>query len=35
MRDSERCAGGAGSFIVKNYEQSKEIFWRKQRGIRK
>lgn len=33
MRDSERCAGGAGSFIVKNYEQSKEIFWRKQRGI--
>ncbi len=33
MRDSERCAGGAGSFIIKNYEQSKEIFWRKQRGI--
>ena len=33
MRDSERCAGGAGSFIVKNYEQSKEIFWRKARGV--
>lgn len=33
MRDSERCAGGAGSFIIKNYEQSKEIFWRKERGI--
>lgn len=33
MRDSERCAGGAGSFILKNYEQSKQIFWRKQRGI--
>ncbi|MFN8672756.1 MAG: FAD-binding and (Fe-S)-binding domain-containing protein [Candidatus Sericytochromatia bacterium] len=34
MRDSERCAGGAGSFIVKNYEQSKQIFWRKERGIK-
>ncbi len=33
MRDSERCAGGAGSFIVKNYQQSKEIFWRKARGV--
>jgi Fe-S oxidoreductase len=33
MRDSERCAGGAGSFIIKNYEQSKEIFWRKSRGV--
>ncbi len=33
MRDSERCAGGAGSFIIKNYEQSKQIFWRKKRGI--
>lgn len=33
MRDSERCAGGAGSFIIKNYEQSKEIFWRKARGV--
>ncbi|MBC7475658.1 MAG: 4Fe-4S dicluster domain-containing protein, partial [Candidatus Sericytochromatia bacterium] len=33
MRDSERCAGGAGSFIIKNYDQSKEIFWRKKRGV--
>jgi Fe-S oxidoreductase len=34
MRDETRCAGGAGSFIVKDYEKSKEIFWRKERAIK-
>ncbi|MBI3994913.1 MAG: FAD-binding oxidoreductase, partial [Nitrospirae bacterium] len=33
MRDSDRCAGGAGTFIVKNYEQSRRIFERKRRAI--
>ncbi|MBI3811183.1 MAG: FAD-binding oxidoreductase [Nitrospirae bacterium] len=33
MRDADRCAGGAGTFIVKNYEQSRQIFERKRRGI--
>ncbi|GIW22362.1 MAG: hypothetical protein KatS3mg068_1369 [Candidatus Sericytochromatia bacterium] len=34
MRDETRCAGGAGSFIIKDYEKSKEIFWRKERAIK-
>jgi len=33
MRDSDRCAGGAGTFIVKNREQSRQIFERKRRAI--
>ncbi len=33
MRDADRCAGGAGTFIVKNYEQSRQIFERKRRAI--
>ncbi|MBI3596579.1 MAG: FAD-binding oxidoreductase, partial [Nitrospirae bacterium] len=33
MRDADRCAGGAGTFIVKNYEQSRRIFERKRRAI--
>ena len=33
MRDADRCAGGAGTFIVKNYEQSREIFERKRRAV--
>lgn len=33
MRDAERCAGGAGTFIVKNYEQAQAIFARKRAAI--
>jgi Fe-S oxidoreductase len=33
MRDADRCAGGAGTFIVKNNEASQRIFERKRRGI--
>ncbi len=33
MRDADRCAGGAGTFIVKNPGQSREIFERKRRAI--
>ncbi|HTN43282.1 MAG TPA: FAD-binding and (Fe-S)-binding domain-containing protein [Nitrospiria bacterium] len=33
MRDADRCAGGAGTFIVKNYEQSRRIFERKRRAV--
>ena len=33
MRDADRCAGGAGTFIVKNYEASQRIFERKRRAI--
>jgi FAD/FMN-containing dehydrogenase/Fe-S oxidoreductase len=33
MRDADRCAGGAGTFIVKNFQQSTEIFERKRKAI--
>ena len=33
MRDADRCAGGAGTFLVKNPEQSSLIFERKRRAI--
>jgi Fe-S oxidoreductase len=33
MPDADRCAGGAGTFCIKNPEQSAEIFERKRRGI--
>jgi Fe-S oxidoreductase len=33
MQDSERCAGGAGTFILKDYETSQKIFQRKRRCI--
>ncbi|MGD9851621.1 MAG: FAD-binding and (Fe-S)-binding domain-containing protein [Nitrospirales bacterium] len=33
MQDADRCAGGAGTFMVKNYETSQAIFKRKQRAI--
>ncbi|MDR4495666.1 MAG: FAD-binding and (Fe-S)-binding domain-containing protein [Nitrospirales bacterium] len=33
MQDADRCAGGAGTFMVKNYETSQEIFKRKHRAI--
>jgi Fe-S oxidoreductase len=33
MADADRCAGGAGTFIVKNFDLSQQIFERKRRGI--
>ena len=33
MADSDRCAGGAGTFLVKDWQLSKQIFDRKRRGI--
>jgi len=33
MADADRCAGGAGTFLVKNYDLSQQIFERKRRGI--
>jgi len=34
MPDADRCAGGAGSFCLKNPEQSSQIFKRKREGIK-
>lgn len=33
MQDADRCAGGAGTYIVENYETSQKIFQRKKRAI--
>jgi Fe-S oxidoreductase len=33
MQDADRCAGGAGTFIVKNYDLSYQVFERKRRAI--
>jgi len=33
MADSDRCAGGAGSYLVKNPELSGKIFERKRRAV--
>jgi FAD/FMN-containing dehydrogenase/Fe-S oxidoreductase len=33
MQDADRCAGGAGTFLVKNYDLSRRVFERKRRGI--
>jgi FAD/FMN-containing dehydrogenase/Fe-S oxidoreductase len=33
MTDADRCAGGAGTYIVKNYDTSQRIFERKRRAI--
>ena len=33
MRDADRCAGGAGTYIVKDYETSQNIFQRKKMAI--
>ncbi|MBI3358872.1 MAG: FAD-binding oxidoreductase [Nitrospirae bacterium] len=35
MPDADRCAGGAGTFCVKNPKLSEEIFERKRQGIQK
>ncbi len=33
MQDADRCAGGAGTYLVKDYDTSKKIFDRKARAI--
>jgi Fe-S oxidoreductase len=33
MQDADRCAGGAGTYILKDYETAQKIFGRKQRAI--
>jgi FAD/FMN-containing dehydrogenase/Fe-S oxidoreductase len=35
MPDADRCAGGAGTFCIKNTKLSEEIFERKRKGIEK
>jgi FAD/FMN-containing dehydrogenase/Fe-S oxidoreductase len=33
MQDADRCAGGAGTYIIKDYEISQQIFQRKKQAI--
>ncbi len=33
MQDADRCAGGAGTYVVKDYDKSQKIFERKARAI--
>ena len=33
MQDADRCAGGAGTYIVKDYDTAQNIFERKRRAI--
>ncbi|HMS83693.1 MAG TPA: FAD-binding and (Fe-S)-binding domain-containing protein [Nitrospira sp.] len=33
MQDADRCAGGAGTYVVKDYDTSQKIFGRKARAI--
>ena len=33
MTDADRCAGGAGTYLVKDYDTSQKIFDRKRRNI--
>ncbi len=33
MQDAERCAGGAGTYMIKDYDRAQVIFRRKQRAI--
>jgi len=33
MQDADRCAGGAGTYVVKDYDTSQKIFQRKARAI--
>ncbi len=33
MQDADRCAGGAGTYMIKNYDTSREIFERKRKAI--
>ncbi|MBK9306488.1 MAG: FAD-binding oxidoreductase [Nitrospira sp.] len=34
MQDADRCAGGAGTYVVKDYDTSQKIFDRKARAVR-
>jgi Fe-S oxidoreductase len=34
MQDEDRCAGGAGTYLHKNPEFSREIFARKEKAVR-
>jgi len=33
MTDADRCAGGAGTYLVKDYDTSQKVFDRKRRNI--
>lgn len=33
MQDADRCAGGAGTYVIKDYDTSRKIFHRKARAI--
>jgi Fe-S oxidoreductase len=33
MQDADRCAGGAGTYLLKDYDTSQKIFDRKRRAI--
>jgi Fe-S oxidoreductase len=33
MQDADRCAGGAGTYVVKDYDTSQKIFDRKARAV--
>ena len=33
MQDADRCAGGAGTYLIKDYDTSQKIFERKARAI--
>jgi Fe-S oxidoreductase len=33
MQDADRCAGGAGTYVLKDYDTSQKIFERKRRAI--
>jgi Fe-S oxidoreductase len=33
MQDADRCAGGAGTYVLKDYDTSQKIFDRKRRAI--
>jgi len=33
MEDADRCAGGAGTYLIKDYDTSQKIFGRKARAI--
>ena len=34
MQDADRCAGGAGTYVIKDYETAQQIFERKRRAIK-
>ena len=34
MQDADRCAGGAGTYVIKDYDTAQQIFERKRRAIK-